>query len=87
MTNIEVRAYNAFCGTTSCRPDNKIYRFCKNCQHDSRKDAYIKGATEQRNIDIDKTCEWLREYAMANRRTLGYGDLIVEFRKAMEEDV
>ena len=32
-----------------------------------------------------EACEWLKEYAMANRRTLGLGDLCVEFRKAMEK--
>lgn len=54
MATIEERSYKAFCGHTSCRPDSKIHLSCINCLHDSRKDAYIKGATDQREIDIEK---------------------------------
>ena len=60
---------------------------------------YIKGATEQKVIDIDKACEWLKEnardYACATIRC-PYGEeeeiicdvhreIVEDFRKAMEE--
>ena len=51
---------------------------------------YIKGATEQKVIDIDKACEWLknnwREYVNQDRDGMmlcGHGEYDV--RKAMEE--
>ena len=61
--------------------------------------AYIAGATEQKAIDIDKACEWLKEnardYACATVRC-PYGEeeeiicdvhleIVEDFRKAMEE--
>ena len=51
---------------------------------------YIKGATEQKVIDIDKACEWLknnwREYV--NQDSDGmilFGHWEYDFRKSMEE--
>lgn len=59
---------------------------------------YIKGATEQKAIDIEKACEWLKEnardYACATIRC-PYGEeeeiicdihqeIVEDFRKAME---
>lgn len=35
-------------------------------------DGYIKGATDQREIDIVKACEWLKNY---NNEHLPYTDL------------
>lgn len=61
--------------------------------------GYIQGATEQKAIDIDKVCEWLKEnarnYACATVRC-PYGEeeeiicdvhpeIVEDFRKAMEE--
>ena len=50
------------------------------------RDAYIAGATEQKAIDIDKACEWLknnlREYGII---LFGYWES--DFRKAMEEEL
>ena len=61
--------------------------------------AYIAGAEEQKKIDIEKACEWLkenaREYACATVRC-PYGEeeeiicdvhpeIVEDFRKAMEE--
>ena len=47
-------------------------------------EAYIAGATEQKAIDIEKACEWLkndlREYGI-----LLFGHWQSDFRKAMEE--
>ena len=60
--------------------------------------AYVRGATEQKAIDIDKACEWLKEnardYACATIRC-PYGEeeeiicdvhqeIVEDFRKAME---
>ena len=45
---------------------------------------YIKGATEQKVIDIDKACEWLKN----NLREYGiilFGHWESDFRKAIEE--
>ena len=41
--------------------------------------AYIAGAEEQKRIDIDKVCDWLRE------RNVLTEDSLEGFRKAMEE--
>ena len=51
---------------------------------------YIKGATEQKIIDIDKACEWLknnwREYVNQDRDgMILFGHWEYDFRKAMEE--
>lgn len=53
---------------------------------------YIKGATEQKVIDIDKACKWMKEQVY---QEYGGGPLerlipdtrIEEFRKAMEEEL
>ena len=48
------------------------------------KRAYLKGATEQKVIDIDKACEWLKERVQCGvhpQRAYGFAE---EFRKAME---
>ena len=42
-------------------------------------EAYIAGATEQKRIDIDKVCYWLRERNVLTEESLE------DFRKAMEE--
>ena len=52
--------------------------------------GYIAGATEQKAIDIDKTCEWLknnwREYVNQDRDgMILFGHWESDFRKAMEE--
>lgn len=41
--------------------------------------AYIAGAEEQKRIDIDNACDWLRE------RNVLTEDSLEDFRKAMEE--
>lgn len=51
---------------------------------------YIKGATEQKAIDIDKACEWLRnnwrEYVNQDRDgMILFGHWESDFRKSMEE--
>lgn len=52
--------------------------------------SYIQGATEQKSIDIDKACEWLRnnwrEYIYRDRDgMILFGHWESNFRKAMEE--
>ena len=51
---------------------------------DVAKESYTKGATEQKAIDIDKACEWLknslREYGI-----ILFGHWESDFRKAMEK--
>lgn len=58
-------------------------------------DAYVKGATDQREIDIKKACEWLKEnvekYLYNIRDFEDYtptcgGKLFTDFKKAMEEN-
>ena len=47
-------------------------------------EAYIAGATEQKAIDIEKACEWLKN----NLREYGiilFGHWESDFRKVMEE--
>ena len=41
--------------------------------------AYIAGAEDQKRIDIDKACDWLKE------RNVITGESLEDFRKAMEE--
>ena len=43
-------------------------------------EAYIAGAEEQKAIDIDKVCDWLRVRNVITKDTL------IGFRKAMEEE-
>ena len=47
--------------------------------------GYVVGATEQKAIDIDKACEWLKERVQCGvhpQRAYGF---VEEFRKAMEK--
>ena len=46
--------------------------------------AYIKGATEQKAIDIDKACEWLKN-DLRKYGIILFGHWESDFRKAMEE--
>ena len=53
-------------------------------------EAYIAGAIEQKAIDIEKACEWLknnwREYVNQDRDgMILFGHWESDFRKAMEE--
>ena len=53
-------------------------------------EGYIAGATEQKAIDIDKACEWLRnnwrEYIYQDRDgMILFGHWESDFRKSMEE--
>ena len=47
-------------------------------------ESYIAGATEQKAIDMDRACEWLKgvQCVVHPQRAYGFAE---EFRKAMEE--
>ena len=47
-------------------------------------EAYIAGATEQKAIDMDRACEWLKGVQCVVHQQIAYG-FAEEFRKAMEE--
>ena len=49
---------------------------------------YIKGATEQKAIDIEKVCDWLSNYFVFEHEAMsaqGCDAFLRTFRKAMEE--
>lgn len=55
-----------------------------------QRNSYILGATEQKAIDIEKACKWLKEqvyqeYGGGPCERLIPDTMIEEFRKAMEE--
>ena len=53
--------------------------------HFIAEESYITGAKEQKVIDIDKACEWLKENIEGGvhpQSVYGFAD---RFRKAMEE--
>lgn len=51
--------------------------------------AYVKGAAEQKAIDIDKACEWLKNRfdfdGEEHNIHVFFRDCIEDFRKAMED--
>ena len=58
--------------------------------NEEKRKMYIEIATEQKVIDIDKACEWLknnwREYVNQDRDgMILFGNWESDFRKAMEE--
>ena len=60
---------------------------CRKCKDYRR---YVDIVTEQREIDIEKACKWLKEqvyqeYGGGPRERLIPDTIIEEFRKAMEE--
>ena len=46
--------------------------------------GYVVGATEQKAIDMDRACEWLKGVQCVVHPQIAYG-FAEEFRKAMEE--
>lgn len=47
--------------------------------------AYIKGATEQKAIDIEKACEWIKENIEGGVHPQSAYGFVEKFRKTMEE--
>ena len=69
------------------------YSFANTPQRTDMQGGYIKGATDQRKIDIDKACEWIHERRDWYVETEDNGisgklsdDFFAEFRKVMEEE-
>lgn len=73
------------------------YSYTNTSQNVDMKCGYIKGATDQHKIDIEKACEWIRRNT--EQRTDSYGSIWVEsnryetqeefierFKQAMEEE-
>lgn len=50
--------------------------------HKVAEESYIKGATEQKEIDTDKACEYLRSHIFGHYPTRE--KIIEDFRKAMK---
>ena len=48
-------------------------------------ESYIAGAKEQKVIDIDKACEWLKENIEGGVHPQSAYGFVEKFRKAMEE--
>ena len=48
-------------------------------------ESYIAGANEQKVIDIDKACEWLKENIEGGVHPQSAYGFVEKFRKAMEE--
>ena len=48
-------------------------------------ETYIAGATEQKAIDIDKACKWLKENVEGGVHPQSAYGFAYRFRKAMEE--
>ena len=48
-------------------------------------EGYIAGATEQKAIDIDKACKWLKENVEGGVHPQSAYGFAYRFRKAMEE--
>lgn len=93
------KQYDCVCpcyGIDDCKfgnGDNTAYS-CGDCGADEFEQGYIKGATEQRQIDIDKACEWINrcfadahnEYGFETVYPLQYfskDKMIAAFREAM----
>lgn len=47
--------------------------------------GYVDGATEQKAIDIEKACEWLKENIEGGVHPQSIYGFVEKFRKAMEE--
>ena len=53
--------------------------------HFIAEESYIAGAKEQKAIDIDKACEWLKENIEGSVHPQSAYGFVEKFRKAMEE--
>lgn len=49
------------------------------------KEGYIAGATEQKIVDIDKACEWLKENIEGGVHPQSVYGFVERFSKVMEE--
>ena len=53
--------------------------------HFIAEESYIAGAKEQKVIDIDKACEWLKENIEGGVHPQSAYGFVEKFRKAIEE--
>ena len=53
--------------------------------HFIAKESYIAGAKEQKVIDINKACEWIKENVECGVHPQSAYGFVDRFRKAMEE--
>ena len=53
--------------------------------HFIAEESYIAGAKEQKVIDIDKACEWIKENIEGGVHPQSAYGFVEKFRKAMEE--
>lgn len=55
--------------------------------HFIAEESYIAGAKEQKVIDIEKACEWLKENVEGGVHPQSAYGFVEKFRKAMEEQL
>ena len=53
---------------------------------DKERSAYIAGVSEQKDIDIEKACEWLKERVQCGVHPQNAYGFAEEFRKAMQNE-
>ena len=53
--------------------------------HFIAEESYITGAKEQKVIDIDKACEWIKENVEGGVHPQSVYGFVEKFRKSMEE--
>ena len=68
----------------SKKGDNSLSPIYNEALANIYKEGYIAGATEQKAIDMDRACEWLKGVQCVVHQQIAYG-FAEEFRKAMEE--
>ena len=55
--------------------------------HFIAEESYIAGAKEQKVIDIDKACEWIKENVEGGVHPQSVYGFVERFRKSMEESL
>lgn len=73
-------------------PYDGTNNFYDDADYKAAEESYIAGATEQKKIDIDKACIWLKDnlptqdaaHYNYNYEEM-FNDFVDDFRKAMEE--
>ena len=75
MTSIEVRAYQKALKMIRVNP----------MARPTTRELLVEMAVEQRKIDIEKACEWIKDNAVVGLANKEVYDFIDDFRKAMNE--
>ena len=98
MVTIEERAKQAVQANYDCKGEYPCSKYkdcvfgcgtntaydCEECGADEFEVGYLKGSTEQRKIDIEKACDFMRNFTLPNGAAPLY-DYTGNLRKAMEE--